>query len=79
LLDRLGATELNLVGYLEPVVATLVSWILLGELVDGTTVAGFVAIFVGFALLKRDAIEELMLSVSRSVTARRSNRQTRGR
>lgn len=79
LLDRLGATELNLVGYLEPVVATLVSWILLGELVDGTTVAGFVAIFVGFALLKRDAIEELMLSVSRSLTARRSNRQTRGR
>ncbi|WP_458190284.1 DMT family transporter [Haladaptatus sp. NG-WS-4] len=56
LLDRIGPTELNLVGYLEPVVATVLSWLLLGELVAETTVVGFATIFVGFALLKRDAL-----------------------
>lgn len=79
LLDRLGPTELNLVGYLEPVVATLVSWMVLGELVDGTTVAGFAAIFVGFALLKRRALEDLVRSASRSLTTGSSTRRTRGR
>jgi len=56
LLDRIGATELNLVGYLEPVVAGLASWALLGRVVDGSAVVGFAAIFVGFALVKREAI-----------------------
>ncbi|WP_327052481.1 DMT family transporter [Halomicrococcus gelatinilyticus] len=79
LLDRLGPTELNLVGYLEPVVATLVSWMLLGELVDGTTVAGFAAIFVGFALLKRRALEDVVRSVSGSLTAGSASWRTRGR
>ncbi|WP_255679347.1 DMT family transporter [Haladaptatus salinisoli] len=69
LLDRIGPTELNLVGYLEPVVATLLSWLLLDELVAETTVLGFAAIFVGFALLKRDALFAFARSVS--PTARR--------
>ncbi|MFC3476524.1 DMT family transporter [Halobacterium litoreum] len=56
LLDRIGATELNLIGYLEPVVAALASWLLLGRVVDASAVVGFAAIFVGFALVKREAI-----------------------
>ena len=60
LLDRVGPTELNLIGYLEPVVATLVSWLLLGELVDSATVVGFVAIFVGFALLERHRLHDVV-------------------
>ncbi|WP_132060147.1 DMT family transporter [Halorussus amylolyticus] len=63
LLDRVGPTQLNLVGYLEPVVATLVAWALLGELIDSTTALGFVVIFVGFALVKRRAVGELLAGV----------------
>lgn len=56
LLDRIGATEINLVAYLEPVGAALASWLLLGSVVSSSAVVGFAAIFVGFALVKRDAI-----------------------
>ena len=59
LLDRVGPTELNLVGYLEPVVAALMSWLVLGEFVDAATATGFAVIFLGFALLKRDALAAL--------------------
>jgi drug/metabolite transporter (DMT)-like permease len=64
LLDRLGAAEINLIGYLEPVAATAISFLLLGRLIDVPAVAGFVAIFVGFALIKRDAIRELVGSAT---------------
>ncbi|MFC7202937.1 DMT family transporter [Haloferax namakaokahaiae] len=56
LLDRVGPTELNLIGYLEPVVAALMSWVLLGHVVSNSTLVGFVAIFAGFALIKKDAL-----------------------
>ncbi|WP_435153034.1 DMT family transporter [Haladaptatus sp. DFWS20] len=67
LLDEIGPTELNLVGYLEPVVATLLSWALLGELVATTTVVGFGAIFAGFALLKRNTLFAVVRSLSPTV------------
>ena len=69
LLERLGPTELNLVGYLEPVVATVVAWFVLGSVVDGTTLLGFVVIFAGFALIKRDLLHRL--SVGRFARLRR--------
>jgi drug/metabolite transporter (DMT)-like permease len=56
LLDRVGPAELNLVNYLVPVLAALASWALLGRLLGPTAVTGFVVVFVGFALLKRDAL-----------------------
>ncbi|MFD1513537.1 DMT family transporter [Halomarina rubra] len=59
LLDRVGPTEINLIGYLEPVVAALMSWLVLGEFVDMATATGFAVIFLGFALLKRDALAAL--------------------
>ncbi|MFC5970584.1 DMT family transporter [Halomarina salina] len=59
LLDRVGPTELNLVGYLEPVVAALMSWLVLGEFVDVATATGFAVIFLGFALLKRESLAAL--------------------
>ncbi|MWG35639.1 DMT family transporter [Halomarina oriensis] len=72
LLDRVGPTELNLIGYLEPVVAALMSWLVLGEFVDVATATGFAAIFLGFALLKRDTLADLTARVvgerSRSYT-----------
>jgi drug/metabolite transporter (DMT)-like permease len=64
LLDRLGAAEINLIGYLEPVAATGLSYLLLDSLIDLPIVAGFVAIFVGFALIKRGAIRAVTRSVA---------------
>ncbi|MFW5940119.1 MAG: DMT family transporter [Halolamina sp.] len=56
LLDRLGAVEINLVSYVSPVFAALSGWLVLGELVTPATVAGFLLILAGFALLKRRQI-----------------------
>ncbi len=67
LLDRTGPMQINLVGYLEPVVATLMSWLLLGQLVASSTLAGFAAIFVGFALLKYDTLQNIALATTRAV------------
>jgi probable blue pigment (indigoidine) exporter len=56
LLDQIGPMETNLIAYLEPVVATLLSWVLLGEVIDATTVVGFLSIFVGFVLVKHRVV-----------------------
>ncbi|WP_224449519.1 DMT family transporter [Haloprofundus salilacus] len=61
LLDRTGPTEINLVGYAEPVVATLVSAAFVGHVVEANALVGFVAIFVGFGVLKRDALREFVV------------------
>ncbi len=69
LLERIGPTKLHLVGYLEPVVATLASWAVLGELVSSTTLVGFAAIFAGFAVLHRNAFRSLAVSIQESGAA----------
>jgi drug/metabolite transporter (DMT)-like permease len=43
------------------------SWVVLGEFVDPATATGFAVIFLGFALLKRDALARL----GRRLAARR--------
>ncbi|MFB6236370.1 MAG: DMT family transporter [Halopenitus sp.] len=58
LLDRLGPVEINLVSYVAPIFAALSGWLFLGEVIDVPTVAGFLFIFTGFVLLKREAIRE---------------------
>jgi drug/metabolite transporter (DMT)-like permease len=58
LLERIGPTEINLIGYLEPVVASGMSWLVLSQGADVQTLAGFLVVFAGFALLKRDALRE---------------------
>ncbi|SDR41633.1 DMT family transporter [Natronobacterium texcoconense] len=60
LLDRSGAVQVNLVGYAEPAVAIVVSWILLGSVVDSLTIVGLVTILVGFVVIKRHAIRRLV-------------------
>ncbi|UPV74925.1 EamA family transporter [Halorussus limi] len=56
LLDRLGPIEINLVSYVAPVFAAISGWWFLGEVIDLTTVAGFLVIFAGFCLVKREAL-----------------------
>ena len=56
LLDEVGPAQLHLVGYAEPVVAAVGSWVLLGSLIDGAAIVGFVAILAGFLVLERHEI-----------------------
>ncbi|SEV89698.1 DMT family transporter [Halobacterium jilantaiense] len=56
LLDRVGATEINLVSYLEPVGAAAAAWLLLGDVVAPRALVGFAVIFAGFALVKHDYV-----------------------
>lgn len=67
LLDRIGAAELNLVSYLEPIVAAVVSWMLIGSVIDTSTLVGFATIFVGFGLLKRHVLADLAVDTATAV------------
>jgi drug/metabolite transporter (DMT)-like permease len=58
LLDRLGPVEINLVSYVAPLVAAVVGFLFLGEVVDAWTAVGFCLIFAGFVLIKRRAIRQ---------------------
>jgi drug/metabolite transporter (DMT)-like permease len=58
LLARFGALEVNLVTYLNPVVAATVGWLFLGEAVAAATAVGFLVIVVGFLLLKGGAVAD---------------------
>lgn len=56
LIDEIGATRTNFAFYLVPVVAALGGWAVLGEAITATTVAGFLVVFAGFALLNHDQL-----------------------
>ncbi len=56
LLDRLGPVEINLVSYAAPIWAALTGWLVLGEGVTVATGVGFLLIFAGFWVIKREAI-----------------------
>jgi drug/metabolite transporter (DMT)-like permease len=56
LLDIMGPIEMSLIEYVIPLFAALAGWAALGEQPTVTTAIGFVVIFVGFSLLKFDAL-----------------------
>lgn len=56
LLDRVGPTQLNLVGYLEPVAASLMGWVLLGQVIAMDSILGFALITLGFVFIQRDLL-----------------------
>jgi drug/metabolite transporter (DMT)-like permease len=60
ILEEQGAFETSLVAYLVPIVATVAGVFLLGESIGLLSVAGFLVVFVGFALLKRHALADLL-------------------
>lgn len=60
ILERYGALETSLVAYLVPVVATVAGVVLLDESITLATLGGFVVVFVGFALLKRRELADLV-------------------
>jgi len=60
ILERYGALETSLVAYLVPVVATIAGVVLLDERITPATIGGFVVVFLGFALLKRRQLADLL-------------------
>lgn len=58
LLDRIGAIEINLIGYAAPVFAAIGGRVFLSEPIAVRTAFGFVVILVGFLLIKRRAIRD---------------------
>ena len=56
LLDSIGPMRLNLVGYLEPVAAVLVAWLVLGDVASPNTLLGFLVILIGFAAINYDGL-----------------------
>ena len=56
LIDTAGAIRANLLFYVVPAVATLGGWALLGETISVLTVAGFLTIFAGFAVLGSESV-----------------------
>ena len=66
LLERLGAVEINMVSYVSPVVAAVVGWLYLGEVIDAATAVGFVLIATGFVLVKRRALRREFGGLRRS-------------
>ena len=56
LLDEVGATQSSLVFYASPIVATLGGWLLLGEALSATTVAGLGVVLVGFGIIGHESL-----------------------
>ncbi|WP_135302959.1 DMT family transporter [Haloarcula amylovorans] len=56
LLASLGAIEINLVSYAAPIFAAVAGWLALEETLAALDIAGFLVIFLGFVLLKRQAL-----------------------
>jgi len=63
LLDRLGPIEINMVSYVAPIFAALAGWAVRDEVPTAYTVVGFLVIFAGFALVKREALREEVASL----------------
>ncbi|WP_306061407.1 hypothetical protein [Natronococcus wangiae] len=53
----IGATETTLVAYLEPIAATTVSVLLLGQTIGATTSIEFLAVATGFTLVSRETMQ----------------------
>lgn len=60
ILEEHGAFEAALVSYLVPIVATIASVFILNESVGIWSIVGFGLVAIGFALLKRRAIADVM-------------------
>jgi drug/metabolite transporter (DMT)-like permease len=63
LLGLRGALETSLVSYVVPVVATVAGVVLLNESIGPLTLVGFGIVFVGFVLLKRRAMADLVTDI----------------
>jgi drug/metabolite transporter (DMT)-like permease len=70
LLSRIPTAELNLVGYIQPIAAAMLGWMLFGHDVAITTVIGFAVIAIGFLLVHHTSVETVLAAHHRRVTLR---------
>lgn len=77
LVRQVGATETTLVAYLEPVAATLVSVLLLGQTISARTVVGFFAVAAGFTLVSRATMRNAVASLRATDSSTQSNHEIR--
>jgi drug/metabolite transporter (DMT)-like permease len=68
LLRRVGAFQVSLINYLQPISAAVIGWLLLSESLEPITVVGFVVIVAGFALIKRDQVRAYVARGSPAAT-----------
>lgn len=78
LVRRVGATETTLVAYLEPVAATGVSVLVLGQPVGWSMLLGFGAVAAGFAVVSRETMRRLVRGRRQSGTTAPSVNQQCG-
>jgi probable blue pigment (indigoidine) exporter len=77
LVREVGATETTLVAYLEPVAATVVSVLLLGQTISMTTVVGFVAVAAGFTLVSRSTMRQAIVSLRETDSSAHTDHEVR--
>ena len=70
LLSRIPTAELNLVGYIQPIAAAMLGWVIFGHEVAISTVIGFGVIAVGFVLVHHTSVETVLAAHRRRVTLR---------
>jgi drug/metabolite transporter (DMT)-like permease len=75
LLGRIGPVRTNLIAYLVPVVAAVTGWLLLDEAVTLATVAGFLVVVAGVALLERHVVAAEIERLSRTIAGLRTSRE----
>jgi drug/metabolite transporter (DMT)-like permease len=67
LLSRIPTAELNLVGYIQPIAAAMLGWVIFGHDVALTTVLGFAVIAIGFVLVHHTSVEPVLAAHRRQV------------
>jgi len=77
LVRQVGATETTLVAYLEPVAATLVSMVALGQSIGATTILGFLTVAAGFTIVSRGAMRRVLTGIRTSESPTPSSHQQR--
>lgn len=63
LILEIGSHKANLLSYLDPVMASLVAWVLIGETIAPRTGVGFIVIFLGFVVLEHRMIRTELRSI----------------
>lgn len=77
LLERLGPVEISLVNYAVPIFASLTGWVVLGEQITPTTVTGFLAIALGFTLVKQRRLRREFGILRGKVSTAKTSRSVR--
>jgi probable blue pigment (indigoidine) exporter len=63
LILKIGSHKANLLSYLDPIMASIVAWVLLGETIQPLTGVGFIVIFLGFVVLEYRMIRSQIRTV----------------